>query len=69
MSPRLCGFVALCENQVLVFQGFAFLSIQNLRKKTRFEQVAVRKRPPAATKECTHKGTKITKRSDAEMSP
>jgi len=42
MSPRLCGFVALCESQVFVFQGLVFLSIQNLRKKTRLEQVVAR---------------------------
>jgi hypothetical protein len=37
----LRGFVASCESQVFVLQGFA--SGQNLRKKTRFEQVVVRR--------------------------
>jgi hypothetical protein len=36
----LCGFVALCENQVLILQRFA--AGQNLRKKTGFERVVVR---------------------------
>jgi len=40
---HLCGFVALCESQVFVFQGLAFPPIRNLRKKTRLEQVVVRR--------------------------
>jgi hypothetical protein len=43
MPPKLCGFVAPCENQVFVFQGLASPSIRNLRKKTRFQQVVVRR--------------------------
>ena len=43
MVSHLCGFVALCENQVFVFQGLVFLYIQNLRKNTRSEQVVVRR--------------------------
>ena len=42
MPLALCAFVALCENQVFVFQELVLLSIRNLRKKTRFEQVVVR---------------------------
>jgi hypothetical protein len=40
-GSQLRGFVASCENQVFVLQGFA--SSQNLHKKTRFEQVVVRR--------------------------
>ncbi len=41
-QPRSClrGFVASCENQVFVLQGFA--PAQNLCRKTRFEEVVVR---------------------------
>jgi hypothetical protein len=43
MPPKLCGFVAPCENQVFVFQGLTSPSIRNSRKRARFQQVVVRR--------------------------
>jgi hypothetical protein len=52
MVSYLCGFVALCENQVFVFQGLVFPYIQNLRQETRFEQVVVRRGLPGGRRHC-----------------